>query len=311
MLSAETGPIELQIGSQVEELGRRLLERVKPKIAHLRPLPTSVVVPDSTSKFLGLDRQGRAAAVVICSPTISPDTVANHLELKKTAWCSLGSWSDVILSPLQVGRIDGLSYAVFPHCRSLSESRYSWAVQREWIRPVVLRWLQGAIATTVIDATEKEREEGFVIPLQHIADWEAMPIDVRSAADVAIRRLERGSWQPRHCFMHGDLWKGNILLAPRHRGHRRFVLIDWGGSLIRGYGVYDLLTLAHSMKLRGYRLKREVKAHCRILGCDLVDARSHLLVALGYHGINLAYCPFENYLATGLRCLQLLNSIGA
>ena len=301
---------EVHGGAGTEELQRRLLEAVRPNIAGLRSLPTKFPVADSTSKFLGLDRQGRRIAVVICSPSIAPDTVANNLELKKLAWCALGSWSDVILAPFRTGTIHGLSYAAFPYCRSLTASRYLWPAQREWIRPVVLKWLRGATAMTVSDATDREREEGFLTPLEHLVRSESMPIEVRSAAAVAIERLKEGRWQPRHCFMHGDLWKGNILLAPRNRGRRRFVLIDWGSSMVRGYGIFDLLGVASSTKPRRYRLRNEIEAHCEILGCEFADARSHLLAALGHRGMNLGYCPFANYSAASLECLRRLSSIG-
>jgi hypothetical protein len=301
---------EVHGSARAEDFRRRLLGAVGPPIVDLRVFPTDRPVPDSTSKFLGIGQHGRPIAVVICSPSIAPDTVAQSLELKKRAWAALGSWSDVILAPFRSGTIDGLSYVVFPHCRSLSASRYVWALERAWMRPAVLKWLRGVTAMTVSDATDREREEAFLIPLEYLAGWGAMPADVRSAASVAIQRLSNGSWQPRHCFMHGDLWKGNILLAPRSRNHRQFVLIDWGASIVRGYGIYDLLRVAASTKLRGYRLGREVKAHCQILGCEVVDARSHLLTALGHMGMNLGYYPFERFSASSLDCLKQLRSIG-
>jgi Phosphotransferase enzyme family len=301
---------ELHQNDVAEELRQRLLEAVRPTITDLKSLPTRMPVADSTSKFLGTDQHGRPVAMVICSPSIAPDSVAQNLELKKMAWAALGSWSDVILAPFRTGTIDGLSYAIFPHCRSMSASRTVWTVQRAWIRPVVLSWLRGATATTVSDATEREREEGFVIPLEYLAGWGSMPAELRSAARVATQRLKDGLWEPRHCLMHGDLWKGNILVAPRSRGFRQFVLIDWGASIVRGYGMYDLLRVAASTKLRRYRLGREVKAHCQILGCEFVDARSHLLAALGHFGMNLGHYPFANYSASSLSILKQLSSLG-
>jgi hypothetical protein len=293
-----------------EALRQRLLDAVRPCLADLKLMPTSVHLPDSSTKYLGFDRQGQIVAVVICSPAILPDAVDRNLELMKLAWCALGGWSDVILAPYRTGRVAGRSYAVFPYCRTLTQSRYVWIAQRAWIRPVVLEWLRGALATTVRDASDRERDESFRIPLEHLEDWAAMPIEVRSAASATLERFRKGLWSPRHCLMHGDLWKGNILLAPRTRGYRRFVLIDWGSSVTEGYGIYDLLRVASSMKVRGHRLRKEIQAHCELLGCDYVDARSHLVAALGHGGMNLGYFPLESYKALFLQCLRQLSSVG-
>ncbi len=80
--------------------------------------------------------------------------------------------------------------------------------------------------------------------------------------------------------------------------------------MVRGYGIYDLLGLAESTKLRGYRLRKEIESHCDILGCEFADARSHLLAALGHRGMNLGYWPFAEYSAASLESLRQLSSIG-
>ena len=223
---------------------------------------------------------------------------------------ALGLWSDVVLAPLRTGYVDGLSFAVYPFCRPLSGSRYGWAARRAIVRRTVLRWLRGAAAATVSEVTDKERLEGFVQPLEGLVRWTALSVSVRSAASVALHRLEDGLWQPRCCLMHGDLWKGNILVTPRGGAHRHIVFIDWGASMVRGYGMYDLFRLTRSTKLSCRRLQKEVRTHCELLGCEFIDAASHLLAALGYIGANLNCFPFRRYLEMTHVCMDQLKSIG-
>ena len=112
---------------------------------------------------------------------------------------------------------------------------------------------------------------------------------VRAAALETLERLADGTWSPRHVLMHNDLWKGNILLdyspvsqIKNSSFQERFVITDWAGSMIRGYGMYDLIRLAQSLNLGAKQLRKNVTAHCLILGCDFADARCHLLSALSY-----------------------------
>ena len=121
-------------------------------------------------------------------------------------------------------------------------------------------------------------------------------MEVREGASAALGRLEARAWEPRFCMMHGDLWKGNVLLAPGYRRWNQFALIDWGASMVHGYAIYDLLRLAMSMGLSGRRLEREVSRHCKILGCDIIDAQSYLLASLGYIGMNLDQLPMTSIL---------------
>ncbi|MEZ6192172.1 MAG: phosphotransferase [Phycisphaerales bacterium] len=65
---------------------------------------------------------------------------------------------------------------------------------------------------------------------------------VRRAAEIGIRGLEQGRWKPRFVLMHNDLWKDNILLDDEGR----IAVIDWPGSTVKGYAMYDLVRLADS-----------------------------------------------------------------
>ena len=281
------------------------------RVADLRPFTAAAPLPDSTRKYLAFDHVGRYFAMVVVSPDAAPSVVARQLERQDLARRVLGPLGHVILEPLQSGTVDGLTYAIYPFCQPVYKSRVAWALQRVRLRQAVLTWLRAATEATLDRPTTQEREQTFAEPLRHIAALEVMPKALRDGASAALMRLEAGAWEPRICLMHGDLWRGNLLLAPGCRRWDRFAIIDWGGSLVHGYGIFDLIRLAISMKLTGRRLEREVRGHCRILGCDLIDAPSYLLAALGYTGMNLDHFPLDRFVEMSSGCWDHLNSVGA
>ncbi len=292
------------------DVGSTLLRDLRPWVAALKPFTAAIPLPDSTLKFMAFDHMHRHFAVVICSPPAAPEMVARNVAHKELAQHALGPLGEVVLEPLKFGRVNGLSYAIYPYCRRLETWRLAWAVQRMWLRPALLAWLRAATRETLDDPSPEERENLFRIPLLHLASEDLVPHTIRDAASIARARLERGSWQPRVCLMHGDLWKGNVLLAPGNPGWRTFALIDWAGSLPRGHAIYDLIRVALSMGLKGRRLEQELRAHCQILKCDSVDARGYLLAALGYLGMNLGHFPFESFVALSQNCFDHLDSLG-
>jgi hypothetical protein len=210
-----------------------------------------------------------------------------------------------------------LSFAALPHCRSLGESRLVWYWQRRALRPVVFEWLRRATEKTLHQPGADELDGSFGAPLRHLSKLAAMPDDVRRAATTALDRLERGVWRPKHVLMHNDLWEGNILIDDANITDRagrpwteRFVVIDWPGAVLKGYAIYDLIRLSRGMALSGRRLREEIEAHGRILGCDVEDAGSHLLAALGFLGTHLEHFPPEAYRRTTITCLGILGRIG-
>jgi hypothetical protein len=288
-----------------------LLRDLRPWVSDLKPFVKGVPLPDSSRKFMAFDHMHRHFAVVICSPPAKPELVSGNLEAKEQAIRALGPLNGAILQALRSGAVDGLSYAIYPFCQPMYRSRLAWALQRLWIRPEVLAWLRTATRATLEQPTDRDLEESFAVPLKHLSEWGETPAVVREEAGSALRRLEGGSWQPRFCFMHGDLWRDNILLAPGSRGWRRFVLIDWECCLVRGYGLFDLIRLAMTVRLKGRPLRREVRAHCQILGCDVTDARSYLMAAIAHFGMNLGYFSVDNFVKMTLDCLDRLDSAGA
>lgn len=275
-------------------------------------------VKDETRKFLIKDQENRKIAVALCSSPASPKIIARGVESSYLAKQRVGSELGYhILGALCEGKIDGLSYAIFPYCQPLSDSRLLWYAQRFLLRPSLFKWLTCITEATVTKVNSDEIEENFIVPLQHLVELETITDRVRVGALDTLERLAKGTWHPCHTLMHGDLWKGNVLIAPpsldsaeNRPWKERFVIIDWPGGMIKGYGIYDLIRLAQSFKSGKKQLREQVKAHCEILDCEFTDARCHLLAALSYRGMHLENFPASRFAKMADSCLKTLEEIG-
>jgi hypothetical protein len=220
-----------------------------------------------------------------------------------------------ILDPIFEGRVQERSFAVMPHCENLSNIRPVWWLQRWALRKPLFGWLQSVTAQTARAVPDDDSLINFARPLEFISSFKIMNREIKSSAIHAKRRLLERKWMPSYVLMHGDFWKGNILIGPTAdfpaagtRWNERFVIIDWPGSITQGYAMFDLIRLAQSFRLSSNALKREIEAHCRILRCDESDAISYLLTALGHIGENLENFPPESYARMATSCYATLAS---
>lgn len=276
-----------------------------------------LAVLDGVEKLLVWGADGRPAAVVLVSSPKAPGLVARGMQRAREAKMLLGpQLGQVILSPLCEGEAAELSFAALPHCQPLSNSKLIALMQRRRLRPVVLTWLRDATALTAAEPPPDRIESAFVRPLRRLAEDVELPAELRELGRNALERLDAGAFSPRQVLMHNDLWLGNILIDDRNVTGRagrawaeRFVIIDWPGAVIEGYGFYDLLRFAQTIKLSGDSLAREVRAHCGIFGCEPADARSHLSAALGWLLINLEHFPKPAFARTAMGCLTLLDGV--
>jgi len=279
-------------------------------------------VADDFLKVLVQDSSDRRTAVALCSNPLSPDLVARGMRKAKSAKCSLGrELGCVILDPIVEGRFsgdhlwpvlgvhrgDGLSYSVLPYRKPFSDNRLLWRLQRRRISSSVLGWLSAATKKTARALRGQELEENFVAPLRHLAGMKDATDPIRRAAADTCNRIHRGHWQPRHVLMHNDLWKDNILIDRNPFG---FVLIDWPGSRVDGYGIYDLLRLGEDIALSSSQLRRETENHCRHLSSEIGDARSHLLAALAELSTRLEHFPVGRFVRMATDCLSTLERMG-
>jgi Phosphotransferase enzyme family len=271
------------------------------RVGSIEPLGPDKPVADQTYKYLVKSSEGEAVAVVLCSPGVAPDLVARGSRCASQAKRALGTGlGKVVLEPIDQGEVRGLSYVVLPYCQPLSDRRLVGWLERRRLRPMVLNWLLGLTRQTMRDVSEADRHARFNRPLDRLAQAVGASDAVRQAAVRGLNRLERGKWTPRFVLMHNDLWKGNILLD----GRGGFVVIDWPGSTVDGYAVYDLVRLADSFRLGGRALGEQVRAHCRVLGCEPRDAVSHLAAGLGHLLLNLEHFPMHRFMPLADGCIR-------
>ncbi len=265
-------------------------------------------VADAPSRSVVADRDGRTVAVLFVSNETSPGLVGRSVQKANEARAALGpDVGSVIIESIADGVARGLSFALWPFCPGLSSNRGVCYVQKRMLLPRVLSWLADVAERTATEVDEDALEGSFVRPLEKVAEDECFSADARQQAQSEIRRLRSAEWKPMALVQHGDMWLGNILLPPRAaRGSRarKFVVIDWAGATLRGYPFYDLLRLGMECRLDANRLRGEVDAHCRIVGCARGDVLGYLLGALGHLGMNLEHFPRDRYARMADRLLS-------
>jgi aminoglycoside phosphotransferase (APT) family kinase protein len=277
-------------------------------------LSQNTAVTDGTTVLAMTNNAGHVKFVILCSPASAQDSVKRAMERARKAKELLSANDSAhILSPLFEGNVAGASFAVLPFCKSLSESPWIWWPQRILLRNAILDWLACLAETTTRNLAPGTSDQAFMAQLQRMASLNTLNDAVRQAAEIAAKRLESGQWAPRHGLMHGDLWKGNILLKPADnvvdvgRWPNRFAVIDWGGAENNGYPIYDLVRFAISFRLSAGRLRKEVSRHCRILECEISDAMPYLLAALGFIANNLGQFPLARFTNMAESCFNTLR----
>jgi hypothetical protein len=114
--------------------------------------------------------------------------------------------------------------------------------------------------------------------------------------------------------MHNDLWKGNILL-PSGDDHRDkqtfpFFVIDWRGSRVDGFPLFDLVRVSMSLQLTAKELRRELMHSCQSLGCDFSDAPYYVAAALGEIASRNDQFPLQAFLGMAEHCFAELRKVG-
>lgn len=279
----------------------------------LQPLGRAKEGADSTTKALIESVSGSPRAVVVCSRLASPTLVARGVERAEAIRALLAPpLGDAIIRPLKTGEIAGRSFVILPWGCDLPSWRPALRLKLRVLRRSLLDWLHDAVAS-VARAHEScaDSSRTFADELQYLEQQPFLNEAARRAIAESLSRLQCEQWIPRHTFDHNDLWHGNVLLPPRgdHRvtTSHPFVLIDWVGARVRGYGVYDLIRMSRSLRLRPRRLGRELTLHASALNCEPQDLRGHCLAALGCLHRHLEYFPLERFVATFRMCWLTLE----
>jgi hypothetical protein len=277
-------------------------------------LPQKEAIADDPRKVLVETLSGEPQAVLIVAPPSAPEIAMRGAKRAREAARMLGpGLGSVVLQPVASGWLAGLSYAVVPWQRRLTDSRWLWRLQRVWITRLVLRWLTRVVEVTASELPEERFFDQVRPLLEALASDQRFADRVRRDVEFALARLSQGSWRPKTVLVHNDLWKGNILL-PSESDTRRsspfgFYLIDWAGAALPGFPFWDFARVSMSLRVPNPWARYVALRHCKILGCEPADAVSSLLLAIADLGAKLDCMPVENYLQTADKVHRFLRGV--
>lgn len=298
---------------EFEQLALELARAAAPLIGPGRILENfgeHKVLLDATSKFRVRDDAGNPEFVVLCSAAGGPEIVSRGVQRAREVADALGDEQGrSVLLPIAEGDVDGRTFAIFRYCTPLVESGLRWWIQRSVVRPRLVRWLIDSSRRTATAIPMGALDRCVYEPLAALhADEDHSP-GLRELAQKALLAARSGDWQPRHVFMHDDLWSGNVLLdrqsvEGRHLG--RFVVIDWAGARVRGYPLYDFLRLSMSFGLKRGAFYRALDQYCAALGYTRTQAEYAFANAAAELGQRLEHWPRQSYLSTIDGCYRRL-----
>ena len=247
---------------------------------------------DGVSVYLVKDGSSKILQV---SPPAFPDVIRQSVEKIAAARSVLGGdLGGVIPIPLDHWEVNGISCAFFEELQPISRIPVKRFLEVKEVTPRVLGWLRQVAA---IDRGVSKDANSCLEALA------ACPFEkLRAAANVALK----SHLQIKARLMHGDLTRGNVMHDPSRV--RDFMIIDWRGSEVDGFPIFDLVKFAEAVGIRPSILREELAAHAAKLGCELHDTRSYLAAALGYIWLNLDQFPPERFALMAARNFNTLDA---
>lgn len=259
----------------------------------VRTIRTTSSVADGSAIYIAADKY-----VVQISPAEFPKAAEDARLATERARQRLGAeLGSVILPILGHGEISSRSYSIFELCKPLSNNRFGKVIQRTLLRPRISEWLRKVAALP--EASSNNAADRFRLNLMALAEHAASSQILRHAAENGLSVLNDG-FVPRFVPMHGDLWEGNIVL----RKDGGYAVIDWAGSQMEGYGVYDLVRFSQAFRFSKRLLRKELFEHERLLGGH---ADLYLAAAIGHIVRNLGEFPLDRCIAMGESCFRTLE----
>jgi len=277
-------------------VGERLMARgLLAKPPSLRRYSQGPDGPDNKLVFLC---RGRPRIVVVVSPVLFPDVVAEECGKAAAMRSLLRDLGSPILEPLDTGRVQASTYAVLPYREPLSQRRgLSW-IDRLRVRRRLFTWLLRIAQCRSIACDAARYQSAFGALARTITDGPAAVL-----LPTAEEYFASGRFAARCCPMHGDLWKGNVL---RGAPPAPFTLVDWHGSMADGFPIFDLIRAAVSFGLSPRALQRQLQLHRTALGCQVEDLPIYLLGALGHYATHMGEMPLALFRRMADECVRSL-----
>lgn len=245
----------------------------------IRLLDTPRLVADASWKFVVVDTMKHRRWFGLLACELAPESVTISTEKAQQARDALpASLRSVPLLPVHVGSIDGLSFAISPFLRTFSANRYLRRLQFLRHRNAIIRWLLLAAQSTQHSALLDETEEHCRAAVESTA----LEQDLRVAASTAIDALHSSGWVPTASIIHGDYWPGNILIQSTCPGSDfGFHAVDWGGSSLSAYSVFDLLRALQGFKFGDASAARWISTYASLMGYSGAVLRHTFIASLG------------------------------
>jgi len=282
--------------SRLDEIHKRDLD-IENMALDPGPMKNNYYPVDVTYKGLIRDMAGSPWAFILCANPVGKTLVRENVEKARAAKALLQPPHNRIIDlPFLSGDVQGISWAIYDLNIPLTQSRWTWQVQKTLLTPVVGKWLIYVLKTTGKPVSPRDLSSMIVSPLENLCREKAFSGEMTKAAADALKRIESGAWKPCTALAHNDLWRGNIMRPPRTPVFtRRFQIIDWAGSDVRGIPFFDLFKFIQSFTVPRRHGKKLIQAHCNLLECSPMDATGYLLTALGVLGQNLNQFPHHAY----------------
>ncbi|MCC5796249.1 MAG: hypothetical protein JJU48_02845 [Methylophaga sp.] len=222
---------------------------------------------------------------------LSPDKFPARLECdyQKTIdfHKSLGRRSLVQL-PEFCGWSNGLSYT-FTHGLYPLRSNISWAIQKRYIAPYILRWIAEHSPVQLSEVVTLKNN------LTELYQEQALQRQIRENIENALNALYVGDWKPILVPSHNDFWKGNIMLPTDKLLSREFRLIDCGASSIDGYGLQDFVSLGRSFAISSRAISKALGYFASNCSLSKEQLMFQYLAGMAHLYKNLGEFPLERF----------------
>jgi hypothetical protein len=265
-------------------------------IEHVDVIRTESGVADGAAIFL-IDRH----FILFVAPFEHPDAAdAQRNAMLRIAEALPPSLSRTLLPIVGNGYFGERSFLVLPRCIPLSSGRVGRFLDKTRVAADLLPWLRDLASWKAHEPADPQR---FIAAFNALIRMEDLPNDLRDTARRIERSVSDRAIRLWHVPMHGDLWRNNVM----RRDDGSLAVIDWAGSEVDGYGIYDLVRFKQSFNIPDARYRSELRWYAELMGGeDAVTA--HLLGALGHYADRLGEFPRERFVTLATDCYALLMS---